>query len=100
MIIGQFVNFCNSFLKFFYDSTNTLSGIYYLTTNLVLDILLQIAKTFAKYRYNNVLREIVLKMEEKYEKYWLDIPFLYGLSLVLDPRFKLHVVNCIITELG
>ena len=58
-----------SFLKFFYDATNTLSGIYYPTTNLVLDILVQIAKIFVKYRYNDVLREIVSKIEEKYEKY-------------------------------
>ena len=39
-------------------------------------------------------------MEEKYKRYWLDILFLYGLGLFLDPRFKLSVVNGVITELG
>lgn len=35
---------------FFHDSTNLLSIIYYPTTNLTLDILLEICKMFYRYR--------------------------------------------------
>jgi hypothetical protein len=77
------------FVEQFYDSTVVLSGVYYLTSPLILNHILKIASHLNNYKNERDLRNIVTPMKDKFLKYWCDIPMLYAFTFILDPRTKL-----------
>ncbi|KAK3127209.1 hypothetical protein QOZ80_7AG0569840 [Eleusine coracana subsp. coracana] len=74
------------FLEQFYESTNILFGVYYSTSNLIIHQLIDIADHLCQFENDRYLRYVVVPMKSKYLKYWQDIPILYALAFVLDPR--------------
>jgi hypothetical protein len=58
------------FLEFFYDSTVTLSGVYYPTSPLALHHLLEIITHLTKCEKDTNMFPIVYPMKLKYLKYW------------------------------
>jgi hypothetical protein len=78
-----------SFLELFYDSTVALSGVYYPTSPLILHHIIEIAGHLNSYENDNLLRSVVVPVKDKFLKYWRDIPMLYSIAFVMDPRAKM-----------
>jgi len=66
-----------------------LSGVYYPTSPLMLHYLIKIAIHLKNYANDIHLRNVVQPMQEKYNKYWRDIPLLYSFAFILDARAKM-----------
>lgn len=81
------------FLELFYEATVALSGIYYPTSSLMLHQLIEIAGHLHKYEHDKLLGPSVGPMKAKYLKYWQEIPVLYSVAFILDPRAKLRGFN-------
>ncbi|CAN6374124.1 unnamed protein product, partial [Urochloa humidicola] len=79
-----------TFLELFYDSTVALSGVYYPTSPLILHHLLEIAGHLNSYENDKLLRSVVVPMKSKFLKYWADIPMLYSVAFIMDPRAKMR----------
>ncbi|PIA59621.1 hypothetical protein AQUCO_00400484v1, partial [Aquilegia coerulea] len=81
------------FFKIFYDSTRLFSGVHYVTSSSFCYQMSKIAcilKTIAdvpsfKLMYND--------MKLKYDKYWKPVPMALGLASIMDPRYKLQVLE-------
>jgi glutamine amidotransferase PdxT len=39
------------------------------------------------------------KMKEKFNKYWIDVHGLMAVAAVLDPRYKLHLLNALFLKI-
>ncbi|XP_066323573.1 zinc finger BED domain-containing protein RICESLEEPER 2-like [Miscanthus floridulus] len=85
------------FLEVFYDSTVTLSGVYYPTSPLILHHLLDIITHLHKSSKDQNLFSVVYPMKLKYLKYWKDIPLLYSFAFILDPRDKMRGLFNVLT---
>jgi hypothetical protein len=81
------------FLMPFYVATNVLSGVYYLTSCLVIDYIWLIVESFAKHRSDSLLCTVVAPMELKFLKYFDNISHIYCFATILDPRKKLDGYN-------
>lgn len=88
------------FLKVFYDSTLILFGVYYPTSPLAIHQVYEMTDLFYTYRDDDFFGETVKKMEKKILKYWSEIPFLYALGLILDPRAKMMGFERILYAMG
>jgi hypothetical protein len=77
-------------MKIFYDSTVTLSGVYYPTSPLALHHLLEIITHLTEYEKDTNMFPIVYPMKLKYLKYWKEIPLLYSIAFILDLRGKMR----------
>jgi hypothetical protein len=77
------------FLEIFYESTTVLSGVYYPTSPLALHHILLIAGHLHEAEQDANMATFVYPMKLKFLKYWKDIPMLYSLAFVLDPRAKM-----------
>jgi hypothetical protein len=77
------------FLKIFYESTVVLSGVYYPTSPLILHHILDIAAHLHEAEKDESMMTFVYPMKLKLLKYWKNIPMLYSLAFVLDPRAKM-----------
>ena len=85
------------FLEVFYDSTVTLSDVYYPTSPLILHHLLDIITHLHESSKDQNLFSIVYPMKLKYLKYWKDIPLLYSFAFILDPRGKMRGLFNVLT---
>jgi hypothetical protein len=88
------------FLEFFYDSTVSLSGVYYPTSCLVVHNIVEIATHLNNYENDNLLRDCVVPMKSKFLKYWKEIPLLYAFAFILDPRAKIAAFCRVLAILG
>lgn len=82
-------------LKVFKVCTNIISGSDYPTTNLYLIEVFRLKETLDKgARSENVfIRDMVTKMKEKFDKYWGECHLVMSIASVLDPRFKMKLVE-------
>ena len=80
------------FLKVFYAATCACSGSYYPTSCLVLNNLYNISLNFFQYRYRANFVDAVLDMETKFKKYFEDMPKIFILAAIMDPRIKIEGV--------
>ncbi|KAK0582662.1 hypothetical protein LWI29_028277 [Acer saccharum] len=87
------------FLKVFYDSTVTLSGVYYPTSSLIIHHIVEMFELLNNYREDEILGPVVVAMETKFKKYWSEIPFLYALGVIIDPRVKLSGLETLLDYL-
>jgi hypothetical protein len=69
-----------SFLQLFYDCTVALSGVYYPTSPLMPHQILKIARHLNTYENDELLRQVVVPMKDKFPKYWRKIPLLYAFA--------------------
>ncbi|XP_047063406.1 uncharacterized protein LOC124670999 [Lolium rigidum] len=98
-------------LKLFYDITTLWSGKHYVTANLffpkVCGINLAIRKwTTPTYmqldempeqirQQYQIMQQMSEEMKKKFDKYWSDVHGLMAIATVLDPRYKLHMLQAL-----
>ena len=87
------------FLELFYDSTVDLSGVYYPTSPLMIHHLVKIAIHLHRYQHDEHLRSVIQPMIDKYNKYWKNIPDLYSIAFILDPRAKIKGFTKVLRKL-
>ncbi|KAK3198172.1 hypothetical protein Dsin_021587 [Dipteronia sinensis] len=73
----------------FYNATVTLSGVYYPTSSQAIHQIVEMSDMLNTYREDDLLGDAVVAMETKFKKYWSEMPFLYALGVIVDPRIKL-----------
>jgi hypothetical protein len=88
------------FLKVFYAATCASSGVLYPTTCLVLRHLFNISLVFHNYREKPNFVEACKLMEDKFNKYFEEMPLIFILAAVMDPRIKLTGVDGLLHALG
>jgi hypothetical protein len=88
------------FLELFYEATVALSGVYYPTSPLMLHYLIKLAIHLNDYANDVHLRDVVQPMQEKYNKYWRDIPLMYSFAFILDPRATMKDFSKVLRKLG
>jgi hypothetical protein len=98
-------------LKLFYDITTIWSGTRYVTANMFFPkvcgiqlairkwttpdyVMLQGMSEEMKLKYE-LMQQMSGEMKKKFEKYWTDIHGLMAIATVLDPRYKLHMVQAL-----
>jgi hypothetical protein len=88
-------------LKMFYDVTNLLSGTSYVTANLFFPKITNIYLAIRKWQVsdNSEVEEMSTRMKEKFNKYWSDVHGLMAVAAVLDPRYKLHLLNALFLKI-
>ncbi|KAJ1278828.1 hypothetical protein BS78_04G108900 [Paspalum vaginatum] len=89
-----------TFLQLFYDSTVALSGVYYPTSPLMLHQILKIARHLNAYENDDLLRQAVVPMKNKFLKYWKQISLLYAFAFILDPRAKMRGFHKVLLRLS
>lgn len=87
-------------LKLFYDISELLCGTKYVTANLFFPKICGVYLAIRKWRASGHPRieEMSALMKEKFDKYWKDVHGLMAVAVVLDPRFKLHMLQAFFTS--
>ncbi|XP_025878851.1 zinc finger BED domain-containing protein RICESLEEPER 2-like [Oryza sativa Japonica Group] len=88
-------------LKIFYDATEAFSGSKYCTANLFFPKACGIYLAMRKWSTSadpNIITMTKL-MSAKYEKYWKDVHGILAIASVLDPRYKLHMLNAMFIQI-
>ncbi|KAM0917944.1 hypothetical protein ACQ4PT_009338 [Festuca glaucescens] len=84
-------------LKLFFDITELFSGTKYVTANLFFPKVITIRLAIRKWGKSDseIIQKMSAEMKDKFEKYWSDIHGLMSVATVLDPRYKLHILNAL-----
>ncbi|WVZ97490.1 hypothetical protein U9M48_043020 [Paspalum notatum var. saurae] len=87
-------------LKLFYDISELLCGTKYVTANLFFPKICGVYLAIRKWRASGHPRieEMPALMKEKFDKYWKDVHGLMAVAAVLDPRFKLQMLQAFFTS--
>jgi hypothetical protein len=93
-------NIC-SFLACFYEATCVFSGTKYPTANLYFPVITMIyvslkEKLMGEDEHKKLM---AIQMISKFEKYWLEFSEVLAIAVILDPRYKLHLVNYYYTKI-
>ena len=67
-----------------------LSGVYYPTTHLFIFESINIAGAFCHCESDISIREVVHAMKQKWLDYYAEIPNIYLIAMIFDPRCKLE----------
>ncbi|GJU65270.1 zinc finger BED domain-containing protein RICESLEEPER 2-like protein [Tanacetum coccineum] len=90
------------FLKPFYDITKLFSGTKYSTSNLYFHNVYKIQKAIQRHMLNPdpVISGMARDMKTKFDKYWETYTMVLSFGAILDPRYKLNIVEFYLSELG
>ena len=88
-------------LKVFYDVTKLLSGTKFVTANLFFPKICNILLVIRKWQSSDIpkVEEMSIKMKEKFNKYGSDVHRLMAIAAVLDPRYKLQLLNALFLKI-
>ncbi|KAK9105886.1 hypothetical protein Scep_022730 [Stephania cephalantha] len=89
------------FLKVFYDVTNICSSTNYPTSNLFFHGMWRIKSILLKEVRNPTLfrSSTLLKMQSEFDKYWEECSVILSIVVILDPRYKVKVVEFVYSRL-
>jgi hypothetical protein len=62
--------------------------------------ILRIARHLNSFENDRLLRAAVVPMKDNFFKYWRDIPILYDVAFILDPRAKMRGFNKLLVRLS
>nr|GEU46247.1 zinc finger BED domain-containing protein RICESLEEPER 2-like [Tanacetum cinerariifolium] len=90
------------FLKPFYDITKLFSGTLYSTSNLYFHNVYKIQKSIQRHMLNPdpVVSGMTKDMKTKFDKYWETYTMVLSFGAILDPWYKLNIVEFYLSELG
>ncbi|GJY76854.1 zinc finger BED domain-containing protein RICESLEEPER 2-like protein [Tanacetum coccineum] len=90
------------FLKPFYDITKLFSGTLYSTSNLYFHNVYKIQKAIQRHMLNpdRIISGMARDMKTKFDKYWETYTMVLSFGAILDPRYKLNIVEFYLSELG
>ncbi|KAL4619862.1 hypothetical protein ACB092_06G111400 [Castanea dentata] len=85
---------CN-FLSVFEEVTNVISGSEYPAANIFLPKIWKIKKVLNEKPLdkNDYISAMACKMKLKFDKYWGECNFVMAIAVVLDPQFKMTLIN-------
>ncbi|KAM0826474.1 hypothetical protein ACQ4PT_068854 [Festuca glaucescens] len=88
-------------LKVFFDITVLFSGTKYVTANLFFPKISAIRLSIRKWSTSDdpLIKKMSEEMKTKFEKYWKDVHGLMAVATVLDPRYKLHMLQALFGSL-
>ncbi|KAF7123687.1 hypothetical protein RHSIM_Rhsim12G0124900 [Rhododendron simsii] len=95
-IAFEFMNF----LKKFYAATLACSGVRYPTTCIVLNHLYNMSHTLKSHRTKPNFIAACKSMEDKFNKYFENMPTIFIVASVMDPRIKIKGVEKLLRGLG
>ncbi|CAN1256584.1 Putative AC transposase [Linum perenne] len=89
-------------LRIFNTITDLFSGTNYPTANIFFPKVCDIRMALMEWLYdpNPLICDMANKMWLKFAKYWDDIHLVLAVSVVLDPRYKLHVIEYYADKFG
>jgi len=76
------------FLQLLYSMTHCFSSVYNPCSQSFLSNACLLAQLFNEHRYENDYDQYLPSMEEKWRKYYTNIPLIYIFASILDPRQK------------
>ena len=84
-----------NFLLVFEEVTNVISGSEYPTVNILLLEVWKIKEVLNEKSLdeNDYISAMACKMKLKFDKYWGECNFVMAIAAVLDPRFKMTLIN-------
>jgi hypothetical protein len=93
-------NIC-SFLACFYEATCIFSGIKYPIANLYFPVIAMIYVSLKEklMSEDGHKKLMAIEMISKFEKYWFEFSDALAIAVILDPRYKLHLVNYYYTKI-
>ncbi|XP_019183945.1 PREDICTED: zinc finger BED domain-containing protein RICESLEEPER 1-like [Ipomoea nil] len=83
-----------SILEVFYEATQVISGTNYPTSNVFLGVVWRVKHVLNEneFHHEEVIRNMIEKMK-KFDKYWGDCNLLMSIGAILDPRYKMRLVD-------
>nr|GMC69067.1 zinc finger BED domain-containing protein RICESLEEPER 2-like [Ipomoea batatas] len=82
-------------LVVFYEATQVISGTNYPTSNVFLGVVWRVKHVLNENEFHpdELIRGMIVKMKTKFEKYWDDCNLLMSIGAILDPRYKMRLVD-------
>ncbi|KAK8942917.1 hypothetical protein KSP39_PZI009183 [Platanthera zijinensis] len=87
-------------LEVFYTATNSLSGVYYPTSPLVIENIVNISQKLNYFKQHAGWIELIKIMEIKFLKYYREIPVMFSCAAALNPLFGVDGVENFIEEIN
>nr|GMC69259.1 zinc finger BED domain-containing protein RICESLEEPER 2-like [Ipomoea batatas] len=84
-----------SILEVFYEATQVISRTNYPTSNVFLGVVWKVKHVLNKneFHHEELIRDMIEKMKTKFDKYWGDCNLLMSIGAILDPRYKIRLVD-------
>nr|GMC71496.1 zinc finger BED domain-containing protein RICESLEEPER 2-like [Ipomoea batatas] len=84
-----------SILEVFYEATQVISRTNYPTSNVFLGVVWKVKHVLNEndFHHEELIRDMIEKMKTKFDKYWGDCNLLMSIGAILDPRYKMRLVD-------
>ncbi|KAF7844083.1 zinc finger BED domain-containing protein RICESLEEPER 2-like [Senna tora] len=84
------------FLRPFYDVTNLISGSTYPISNIYFTQVWNVECLLIDNANNEdqIIKDMAIKMKEKFDKYWSEYSVVLAVKAILDPRLKFPLLEC------
>ena len=79
--------------EIFYASINIFCIVYYLNSHRVIMQITSIYMVLQKFLSYEIFNDTIVAMIEKIKKYWGEIPLIYYIGLIVDPRLKFDTLD-------